>query len=87
MTTPNMPPGDVPFEIIIDRDPDGSTLVTYFFDGQQVTADQLGITEVHVDPSRSGADAEWQHSMCDTAEDLTDAAGAYVRRLTDEYSS
>nr|AHE14926.1 hypothetical protein asmbl_33 [uncultured bacterium] len=49
-------------EVVVDRDPDGDTFLTYFLDGREVDAAELGIVEYHIDPGRSGADEEWQEA-------------------------
>lgn len=60
-------------EIIIVRDPDGDTALTYFLNGERVSANSLGVAEYHVDPGRSGGDEEWVRSMTEIAQDASPA--------------
>lgn len=73
-------------EIIIVRDPDAETFLKYFRDGQEVTAAELGVTEYHVDPGASGADAEWRARMEERAGRASVAAGAELLEQIDVYA-
>jgi hypothetical protein len=73
-------------EIIVERDPDGETTLWYFRDGLMVRAEDLNITEIHVDPGASGGDAEWVQGMNKTAESASPIARHYIRSMVAGYA-
>lgn len=83
---PVRPPSVPSIEIVVLRTPDGDTTLSYFVDGNEVEPSELGISEYHVDPGRSGADREWQEAMEENARETSPAAAAYIRGLVSDYS-
>lgn len=79
----DVPDGSPLVEVVVFRDPDGDTGLSYYRDSEPVSASVLGIREVHIDPGRSGAGKSWQCSMLEEADSLSDAAAAHVRELVD----
>ncbi|WP_432156075.1 hypothetical protein [Streptomyces sp. bgisy153] len=81
---PRPPRGRI--EVVVHRDPDGETDLTYFLDGEETTARELGVAELHVDPGASGADRQWVSDRESDASTASPAAGAKIRELVGYYA-
>lgn len=73
-------------EIVVIRDPDSPSTVKYFLNGRPVDANELTITEYHVDPGASDADEDWQRDMEENAREASPAVAAELRRQVKYYA-
>lgn len=76
----------VPFgiELVVYRDPDGDTELSFYRDGKPISPSDLGITIFDVDPSRHAPEEEeeWREVTKKDIATASPAAGAHIRSLT-----
>jgi len=73
-------------ELIVDRDPDSDTTLTFIKNGRPVTAQDLGIRVFDVDPGRSGANAQWRAQTEQEAASASPAVAETLRYLASAYT-
>lgn len=73
-------------EIVVDRNPDGETILRYFKDGQELGSDEIEFIEYHVDPGAAGPDSEWVQGMATYVADASPAVRELVTELVEGYA-